>query len=195
MHYRNHEHQRLLQRCQIVYWRLRLAIYVKRTSYLNDVEQSLETIALDLEDVNELAFKLKIEGVSAGAVTARLYCESNDGHMHAFPGQFLGEPETVTFRLSKMQNLVSEGVYPGWVEVIIDSKQFVPVKFNLKFKKPVSVQIETVQKREPVKEAPSVSATALTVNKKSSATASSPVQFTRTNLKEWYKGKPQTSLK
>lgn len=149
----------------------------------------METIDLDLDDVNELAFKLRVEGVSNGSVTARLYCESNDGHMHAFPGQFLGEPETVTFTLSKMQNLVSEGVYPGWVEVIIDSKQFVPVKFNLKFKKPVSVQVETVQKREPAKEAPSVRATAVTVNKKVAGHVVTPVKQTRTNLKEWYKGK------
>ena len=150
----------------------------------------METIELDLEDISELAFRLHVEGVSAGAVTARLYCESNDGHMHAFPGQFLGEPETVTFRLSRMENLVSEGVYPGWVEVIIDNKQFVPVKFNLKFKKPVSVQAETVHREIARKEEAVVTMRAPTVVKKSPTAAREPVQYTRTNLKEWYKGKP-----
>lgn len=172
----------------------------------------METIDLDLSDVNELAFKLRIEGVSNGSVTARLYCESNEGHMHAFPGQFLGEPETVTFKLSRMENLVSEGVYPGWVEVVIDSKQFTPVKFNLKFKKPVSVQAESIQRENlQHREEPVVTMRAPTIVKKTPVGAPAPLPTPapkatvsstsakekpyKMNLKEWYKTQGNASSK
>lgn len=104
----------------------------------------METIDLDIDEVNELAFKLRIDGVASGAVTARLYCESSGGLMHVVTGQFKGEPETVTFKVPQMSSLVTEGTYPSWIEVLIDNKQFVPATFNIKFKKPVSVQVENV---------------------------------------------------
>lgn len=104
----------------------------------------METIDVDIDEVNEIGFKLKIDGAASGQVSARLYCESDDGMMHAFTGTWKGEPETVTFRLPQMTRLVSEGVYPAWIEVLIDNKQFVPARFDLKFRKPVSVKVESV---------------------------------------------------
>lgn len=146
----------------------------------------METIDLDIEEVNELAFKIKVEGITEGRASARLYCASNEGTLHAFPGQFIGEPETVIFHLAKMDKFISEGVYPGWVEVVIDNKQFVPVKFNLNLKKPVVVQVESFARPVAPKVIPSVKMEIPTVVKKVTESAA-PVRSTAKSLKEWYK--------
>jgi hypothetical protein len=126
----------------------------------------METINLNLEEVNELSFKLRVEGRASGRVSARLYCESENGVMHAFSGQFNSEPETVTFKLSQMNKIMSEGCYPAWVEVLIENKQFVPARFNIKFAKPVEVQVESLQVQiQESKKQPTVTASTLVVKK------------------------------
>lgn len=126
----------------------------------------METINLNLEEINELSFKLRVEGRASGRVSARLYCESENGVMHAFSGQFNSEPETVTFKLSQMNKIMSEGCYPAWVEVLIENKQFVPARFNIKFAKPVEVQVESLQIQiQESKKQPNVTASTLVVKK------------------------------
>jgi len=153
----------------------------------------METIDLDLEEANELSFKLKIDGVASGAVSARLYCECADGHMQVFEGRFQGEPETVSFKLPQMGRLVTEGTYPGWIEVLIDNRQFVPANFNLKFKKPVSVQVEgIVSESSKAPKGPTVE-TVSVVKKVVTETAPATKQmnkgYTKSSLKDWYNKK------
>lgn len=152
----------------------------------------METIDLDINEENELAFKLKIDGVASGAVSARLYCESEDGVMHAFSGQFRGDSDTVTFRMPQMGKLMTEGVYPAWIEVVIDNKQFVPANFSFKFKKPISVQVESVSdpvRRQAPAAVPAVQVESVSrVSKPAPAAPAAPTGRTRTNLKTWYKG-------
>lgn len=147
----------------------------------------METIDLDIEETNELAFKIKVEGAADGQMTARLYCESSEGTLHAFPGQFINEPETVTFRLSKMTKFINEGSYPGWVEVVINNKQFVPVKFNLNFKKPVSIQVENLSRSKLIGSDPAVRMEVPVVVKRTTEPPL-PVRSVAKSLKEWYRG-------
>ena len=122
----------------------------------------METIDLDLEETNELSFKLRIEGETSGAVIARLYCESPDGVMHAFLGNFQGDPGTVSFKLAGTNRFLNEGLHPAWVEVVVENKQFVPAKFNINFKKEISVEFESLQE---VKKTAPVSVSAVSVKK------------------------------
>jgi len=134
----------------------------------------METIDLDLEETNELSFKLRIEGETSGAVIARLYCESPDGVMHAFLGNFQGDPGTVSFKLAGTNRFLNEGLHPAWVEVVVENKQFVPAKFNINFKKEISVQFESLQE---VKKAAPVSVSAVSV-KKTVSTPTKPISHT-----------------
>lgn len=133
----------------------------------------METIDLNLEEQSELSFKLRVEGQSSGKVTARLYCESEQGVMHAFSGNFGGEPGTVTFKLREMHKLIEEGCYPAWVEVVVENKQFVPAEFNLNFTRPVSVQVESVQIQEQKRE-PAVSVSSPVIRKTVEQSLSKP---------------------
>ncbi len=148
----------------------------------------METIDLDIDEVNELAFKLRVEGMANGSVSARLYCESNEGLMHAFSGQFKGEPETVTFRVPQLTSLMSEGVYPAWIEVVVDNRQFKPAAFNLNLKKPVHVQVESVTKAGHT--APSIAVETVSVLKKPLEKKVTPPTTDKqkvASLNEWYK--------
>ncbi len=159
----------------------------------------METIDLDIDEVNELTFKLRIEGMASGAVTARLYCESTDGLQHVVTGQFKGEPETVNFRVPQMSRLMQEGIYPAWIEVLVDNKQFTPASFNIKFKKPTSVQVESVENEIGHGAAPVVVVETVAVSKRplekkpiqTQPVAVTPINDGKTaSLSDWYKKRP-----
>ncbi len=140
----------------------------------------METIDLDIDETNELSFKLKIEGTAhGGRVTARLFCENQEGTQHAFSGCFGQEADTVVFQVPRMHNVLSEGTYSGWVEVVVDSKQFVPIKFDIAFKKPVNVQMESLTKAKPAKPQSTVQVESI-----QRVVKAEPGKQT---LKEWYK--------
>lgn len=62
-----------------------------------------ETISLDLEESNELAFKIKIEGSapSSSPVKVRLVCEGAENISYMFNGYSTGEDDIVEFNLPK----------------------------------------------------------------------------------------------
>jgi len=106
------------------------------------MEQLVETIDLDIEEANELAFKIKIEGSASAPAKARLVCESSD-ISYMFDGYSSGD-DVVSFQLPQMKDKLKEGLYHAKVEVLIENRYFAPVQFQLNFKKTVSVVAESI---------------------------------------------------
>jgi len=106
------------------------------------MEQANETITLDYEEINELAFRIKVEGVESPA-KVRLVCENNDVS-YMFNGRGTHEDGVVQFIVPLMKGKIQEGTYPARIEVLIDNRYFSPVQFNMHFKKTMQVFAEAV---------------------------------------------------
>lgn len=108
------------------------------------METILETIELDVDEPAELLFKVKVEGASSPA-KARLVCEGKSLGV-VFNGRRTADAsDVVQFEMPALKNSLGEGTYDARVEVIVDNRVFVPVEFNLKLKKTVSVVAESIQ--------------------------------------------------
>lgn len=116
-------------------------------------EPLVETVELDVDESNELLFKVAIEGHVVGPAKVRLVCES-DEMAYMFHGRPASDqPGLVQFILNKG---LAAGTYPARIEVMVENRYFVPVNFNIEMKKAVSVVVESVQavkivKRDDVK--------------------------------------------
>lgn len=108
------------------------------------MEQLTETVELDLEESNDLTFKIKMEGTAMSPAKVRLVCENND-FAYMFNGYGTGEDEVVQFTIPRMDKRLSEGNYRARVEVLVDNRYFAPLQFNLNFKKTLSVVAEAIQ--------------------------------------------------
>lgn len=108
------------------------------------MEQINETIDLDIEESNDLTFKIRLEGTASAPARVRLVCEGKD-MSYMFNGYGTGEDEVVQFSLPKMDSRLVEGLYSSRVEVLIDNKYFVPLQFYLNFKKSLNVVAEAIQ--------------------------------------------------
>ena len=116
---------------------------------------------MDLEESNDLTFKIKMEGAAAAPAKVRLVCEGED-FAYMFKGYGTGEDEVVQFTLPRMDKKITEGTYNARVEVLVDNRYFAPLQFNINFKKTLSVVAEAVQVvRKPV--APEIKVTAVPV--------------------------------
>ena len=124
----------------------------------------LETIDLDMEEANELLFKVKIEGADQAPVKVRMVCESGD-LAFMFNGRTAGGGEgLVQFNLPVMRDKLKEGLYQARVEVLIENRYFAPVQFQVNFKKAIKVVAESVQ-FAPRKVAPEIKVSAAPVVK------------------------------
>lgn len=112
------------------------------------MDQVTETIELDVEEPNELLFKVKVEGADSGPVSVRLVCESGDVS-YAFGGSSVGHDDLMQFNVPVMKGRLKEGTYDSRVEVIVDNRFFVPVEFKVNFKKTMRVVAEQVTVRKP----------------------------------------------
>lgn len=121
----------------------------------------LETIDLDMEEANELLFKVKIEGADQAPVKVRMVCESGDVAF-MFNGRTAGGDGLVSFNLPVMKDKLKEGLYQSRVEVLIENRYFAPVQFQVNFKKAVKVVAESVN-FAPRKVAPEIKVTAAPV--------------------------------
>lgn len=108
------------------------------------MEPLTETIDLDIDESNELAFKIKMEGAASSPAKVRLVCEGKD-FSYMFNGYGTGEPEVVQFTLPQMSSKISEGTYNARVEVLVENRYFAPVQFQVNFKKTLSVVAESIQ--------------------------------------------------
>jgi len=132
----------------------------------------LETISLDLEEAQELLFKVKVEGIDPAPAKVRLVCETGDV-AYMFNGQATPEDGVVQFLLPALNDRIKEGLYPSRVEVLIENRYFAPVQFNIAFKKAVKVFAEAVQ-RKPVPQV-RVTAQPIIVQKKPAPAPVAPV--------------------
>lgn len=106
------------------------------------MDNLLETISLNLEESNELLFKVKIEGADPSPAKVRLVCEGGDCS-YMFDGKSFGD-DVVQFNLPSMEDKLKEGLYQTRVEVLIENRYFVPVKFQINYKKSISVVVESI---------------------------------------------------
>ncbi len=127
------------------------------------MEPLLETIDLDVEESNELLFKIKVEGIEQAPARVRMVCEVGD-ISYMFTGQPTGDDGLVQFILPVMKDKLKEGTYLSRVEVLIENRYFAPVNFNVNFKKAVTVVAESVQVPQR-KAVPQVTVTATQVTK------------------------------
>ena len=103
-----------------------------------------EIVTLDIEESNDLTFKIKMEGAAAAPAKVRLVCEADDGLSYMFNGYGTGEPEVVQFTLPKMFGKMNEGTYSARVEVLVENRYFAPLQFQINFKKTLSVVAESI---------------------------------------------------
>lgn len=107
------------------------------------MEPLIETIDLDMEESNELAFKLKVEGTANSPAKVRLVCEGSDVS-YMFNGRGTPEEGVVQFVMPQMKDKLAEGIYQARVEVLIENRYFSPVQFQINFKKAVKVVAEAL---------------------------------------------------
>lgn len=108
------------------------------------MEPLLETVDLDLDESNELKFKIKMEGNVSSPAKVRLVCEDED-FAYVFKGYGTSEMDVVQFNLPRMENKIKEGTYNARVEVLVENRYFAPLQFQINFKKSISVVAEAVR--------------------------------------------------
>ena len=129
-------------------------------------DQLNETVTLDLEESNDLTFKIKMEGTAMSPAKVRLVCE-NDDFAYMFNGYGTGEDEVVQFTMPRMDKKITEGTYNARVEVLVDNRYFAPLQFQINFKKTLSVFAESIQVvRKPSSDV-TVTASSLSVSRPS----------------------------
>jgi len=105
----------------------------------------VQDISLDLDKENELVFKLSVEGTKPAKVKNRLLIEA-DGFSLGFDATSMSDGE-IAVVIPPLENMISEGIYSGTLEVIIDDKVFTPIEIQADFKKSISVVAEVVTRR------------------------------------------------
>lgn len=125
---------------------------------------SSEQIVLDVEETNELLFKVKVEGTDPSPARVRLVCEGQDGVSYMFNGK-PGQDDLVQFVIPSMSGKIKEGLYAGSVEVLVENRCFVPVQFNINFKKTVKVMAEVFKPQLPPPPKVTVTAAPIVVKK------------------------------
>lgn len=140
------------------------------------MEPLTETIELDLEESNDLTFKIKMEGTAMSPAKVRLVCENED-FAYMFNGYGTGEDEVVQFTLPRMDKKITEGTYKARVEVLVDNRYFAPLQFQINFKKTLSVVAEAIQVAKKVTK-PEITVTATpVVSAKSPAPVPTTIKF------------------
>jgi hypothetical protein len=141
------------------------------------MEPLTETIQLDIEESNDLTFKIKMEGTAMSPAKVRLVCENED-FAYMFNGYGTGEDEVVQFTLPRMDKKITEGTYNARVEVLVDNRYFAPLQFQINFKKTLSVVAEAIQVVKKVdKPEITVTATPVVATKAPASTAPMPIKF------------------
>ena len=101
-------------------------------------------ITLNLDEENQLLFKMKVKGSDKSPSTVRLVFEGA-GYAYSIPGSHAGGDDDVyKFDVPALHSKLDEGSYRSKVEVIVDGRYFAPVEFDTEFKRPMQVQAESL---------------------------------------------------
>ncbi len=113
----------------------------------------MEAIEIKLDESNELFFNVQVEGSTPGAVTVRLVCEADD-FSAVFPGAYTddGEVRVVIPELKKNASFKEGKDYEAKLEVMVENRYFIPLKFDMKFKESIKVFAEVSTKTSSVVE-------------------------------------------
>jgi hypothetical protein len=106
----------------------------------------METVDIKLDEQNELEFKLEIESTeqTLSPPKARMVCECK-GVFYAFEGKITGDGD-IKVSIPVMEGRLPSGKYTTELEVFIENKYFVPLKFESNFKKSVKIVAEIKSK-------------------------------------------------
>lgn len=106
-----------------------------------------ETLELDLEESNDLSFKVSVQGASQKPSAYRLICEAEK-----LSFGFSGSPDdegNIVFTIPPMEKyLTSNSLYECAVEVLVEGRFFRPIKFGVKFKQSVKCVVENLNVKQ-----------------------------------------------
>jgi len=98
----------------------------------------METIELKLDEDNELAFSVIIEGTKGEPAKVRFVIEDSDMSI-GFPGR-VDEAGEVRVDVPSLKKMMNEGTYRGKLEVIAEERFFEPLTFNVDLKQALKVE-------------------------------------------------------
>jgi hypothetical protein len=107
----------------------------------------METIELKLDEDNELAFSVIIEGTKGEPAKVRFVIEDSDMSI-GFPGR-VDEVGEVKVSVPSMKKMMNEGTYRGKLEVIAEERFFEPLTFNVDLKQALKVEASISAGRKP----------------------------------------------
>ncbi len=144
----------------------------------------MEAIEVKLDEQNELFFNVQVEGSSPGAVTVRLVCESED-FSAVFPGSYTdeGEVRVVIPELKKNASFKEGKDYEAKLEVMVENRFFIPLKFDMTFKESVKVFAEVSTKTSSLIESKAKKQESVVEVKKNEPVVSAKI-VSRPSLKE-----------
>lgn len=101
-------------------------------------------ITLNINESNQLLFKMKIKGTEKSPDDVRLVF-SSDKFAYSIYGNLVEDQEDVyKFDVPKLSNQLKEGTYSSKIEVIVDGRYFDPIKFETHFECPMEIQAESL---------------------------------------------------
>ena len=109
---------------------------------MSDAEGNTE---LRLSESNDVYFKVSVHGATRPPDSIRLVCETEDV-LYSFRGEASDAgPDVVRFVVPPMAGTLKNGqVCEARVEVVVEDRYFVPVRFKAEFSDPVAVVAESV---------------------------------------------------
>jgi hypothetical protein len=117
----------------------------------------MEIIEVKLDEENELFFAVKLEGTVSAPVSVRLVCEADD-FSAVFVGSYTddGEVKVTIPEMKRNASFKENKDYVAQLEVMVENRFFIPLKFGLKFKETLKVFAEVVTKQGTVLESAQV---------------------------------------
>jgi hypothetical protein len=112
----------------------------------------MSEIKIKLDEDNSIRLGLAIQTSDPGQSAkpmVRFMCES-EKMSYSFPGTYNNAGE-VLVKIPPMQGKISEGVYDARLEVVVDSKYFVPLEIKTRFMPSMKVVAEVIEE-EPEQE-------------------------------------------
>jgi hypothetical protein len=102
-------------------------------------------VVVSMDERNDLFFKIDIEGTLVVPSAVNLVCEC-EGAAFSFRGRISDERNVFRFEVPaiKSSTIVPDKLYNSRIEVILDDRYFVPINFDMKFRKPVTIMAEAM---------------------------------------------------
>lgn len=105
----------------------------------------MEKLEFRLDEVNELLFKVVIEGTKERPSAIRFVCENGEDVSYMFKGKTGIEPGEILITIPAMEKVMKEGEYEGRLEVLIEGKYLSPLRVLTRFSPGVKVVAEAVE--------------------------------------------------